>query len=83
MMGRITMRERDGRPAGRPYEILESPRLRVKKASAPGKGEKGTLPFVLRQFDPAKEDVLPTKDGLPELKSFPAHAGGSGETMPE
>jgi len=29
------------------------------------------------------EAVLPIKDGLPKLKDFPAHAGGSGEAMPE
>ena len=29
------------------------------------------------------EAVLPVKDGLPKLKDFPAHAGGSGETLPE
>jgi hypothetical protein len=30
-----------------------------------------------------EETVLPIRDGLPKLKDFPAHAGGSGETMPE
>lgn len=29
------------------------------------------------------ETVLPMKDGLPKLKDFPAHAGGSGETLPD
>lgn len=29
------------------------------------------------------ETVLPIKDGLPKLKDFPAHAGGSGEHLPE
>jgi hypothetical protein len=29
------------------------------------------------------EAVLPIKDGLPKLKDFPAHAGGSGEVMRE
>ena len=29
------------------------------------------------------ETVLPMKDGLPKLRDFPAHAGGSGETMAE
>lgn len=29
------------------------------------------------------EAVLPMRDGLPKLKDFPAHAGGSGETVPE
>jgi hypothetical protein len=30
-----------------------------------------------------EETVLPMKDGLPKLRDFPAHVGGSGETMPE
>jgi hypothetical protein len=30
-----------------------------------------------------EETVLPTKDGLPKLKDFPAEIGGSGETLPE
>ena len=30
-----------------------------------------------------EETVLPMRDGLPKLKDFPAHAGGSGETLPE
>jgi len=29
------------------------------------------------------EAVFPMKDGLPKLKDFPAHAGGSGEIVPE
>jgi hypothetical protein len=29
------------------------------------------------------ETVLPMKDGLPKLRDFPAHAGGSGERMQE
>ena len=29
------------------------------------------------------ESALPMKDGLPKLRDFPAHAGGSGETLPE
>jgi hypothetical protein len=29
------------------------------------------------------ETVMPVKDGLPKLKDFPAHAGGSGEMLPE
>jgi hypothetical protein len=29
------------------------------------------------------ETVLPMKDGLPELKAFPAAVGGSGEAIPE
>ncbi len=27
--------------------------------------------------------VLPMKDGLPKLRGFPSHAGGSGEHVPE
>jgi hypothetical protein len=27
--------------------------------------------------------LLPVRDGLPKLRDFPAHAGGSGETVPE
>ena len=29
------------------------------------------------------EAVLPIRDGLAKLRDFPAHAGGSGETVPE
>jgi hypothetical protein len=29
------------------------------------------------------ETVLPLRDGLPKLRDFPAHAGGSGEVMAE
>ena len=29
------------------------------------------------------EAVLPFRDGLPKLKDFPAHAGGSGQELPE
>jgi hypothetical protein len=29
------------------------------------------------------EAVLPMRDGLPKLRDFPSHAGGSGETVPE
>jgi hypothetical protein len=29
------------------------------------------------------ECVLPIRDGLPKLRDFPVHAGGSGEEMPE
>ncbi|MCU9850528.1 GFA family protein [Defluviimonas sp. WL0024] len=29
------------------------------------------------------EAVLPVRDGLPKLKDFPAHAGGTGETLAE
>jgi hypothetical protein len=44
--------------------------------------------FATLDFKPAvhlnyEETVLPMKDGLPKLKDFPAHVGGSGETMPE
>ena len=31
----------------------------------------------------AEKTVLPMKDGLPELKDFPAEFGGSGEVMAE
>ena len=46
----------------------------------------GVLPGVA--FAPSvhlnyAEAVLRVKDGLPKLKDFPAHAGGSGETLPE
>lgn len=27
--------------------------------------------------------LLPMKDGLPKLRGFPSHAGGSGEHVPE
>jgi len=27
--------------------------------------------------------VMPIRDGLPKLKDFPSHAGGSGEVLPE
>ena len=30
-----------------------------------------------------EETALRIKDGLPKLKDFPTHAGGSGETLPE
>lgn len=29
------------------------------------------------------ETIMPILDGLPKLKDFPAHAGGSGETLGE
>ena len=29
------------------------------------------------------ETVLPLRDGLRKLRDFPAHAGGSGEAVPE
>jgi len=46
----------------------------------------GVVPTV--PFEPVvhlnyAETVLPMKDGLPKLKDFPAHAGGSGELLPE
>ena len=46
----------------------------------------GVLPGV--EFVPSvhlnyAEAVLRVKDGLPKLKDFPAHAGGSGELLPE
>ena len=45
-----------------------------------------TIPTVA--FKPAahlnyEETILAIRDGLPKLKDFPAHVGGSGETMPE
>ncbi len=44
------------------------------------------LPTVA--FEPAvhlnyAEAVLPIRDGLAKLRDFPAHAGGSGEAVPE
>ena len=44
--------------------------------------------FCTLAFEPMvhlnyEETVLPMRDGLPKLKDFPAHAGGSGETLPE
>lgn len=44
------------------------------------------LPTV--SFQPAvhlnyEDTVVPIKDGLPKLKDFPAHVGGSGQTIPE
>ena len=29
------------------------------------------------------EAILPVRDGLPKLKDFPAHAGGTGQTLAE
>jgi hypothetical protein len=56
----------------------------------PGMGFTDILAPVLPklQFKPAwhlnySEAVMPVRDGLPKLKDFPAHAGGSGETMTE
>lgn len=42
-----------------------------------------TLAFAPAVHLNYEETVLPIKDGLPKLKDFPAHVGGSGETMPE
>ena len=44
------------------------------------------LPSV--KFEPSvhlnyADTVLPIHDGLPKLRDFPAHAGGSGELLPE
>jgi hypothetical protein len=56
----------------------------------PALGLTDVRPAVLRgfAFKPVvhlnyAEAVLPMRDGLPKLKDFPAHAGGSGETLPE
>ncbi len=45
-----------------------------------------TIPSMT--FKPAvhlnyEETVLPTRDGLPKLRDFPAEVGGTGQTMPE
>ena len=42
-----------------------------------------TVPFRPSVHLNYEETVLPIRDGLPKLKDFPAHAGGSGETLPE
>jgi hypothetical protein len=42
-----------------------------------------TLPFRPTVHLNYAETVLPMKDRLPKMKDFPAHAGGSGETLPE
>ena len=42
-----------------------------------------TLPFAPSVHLNYAEAVLPVRDGLPKLRDFPAHAGGSGETLPE
>jgi hypothetical protein len=42
-----------------------------------------TLPFKPQLHLNYAEAVLPMKDGLPKLKDFPRHAGGSGETVLE
>ncbi len=43
----------------------------------------GSLTFKPAAHLNYEESVLRMKDGLPKLKDFPAHVGGSGETMPE
>jgi hypothetical protein len=45
-----------------------------------------TMPTL--QFEPVihvnyAETVLPTRDGVPKLKDFPAEVGGSGEMLAE
>ena len=42
-----------------------------------------TVPFVPSVHLNYAEAVLPVRDGLPKLRDFPAHAGGSGATVPE
>ena len=42
-----------------------------------------TLTFRPRVHLNYVETVLPMKDGLPKLRDFPTHAGGTGEAMPE
>ncbi len=42
-----------------------------------------TVPFEATVHLNYAEAVLPIRDGLSKLKDFPAHAGGSGETVPE
>ena len=56
----------------------------------PAAGLTDIRPTIIRTvaFEPTvhlnyDETVLPMRDGLPKLKDFPAHAGGSGETLPE
>ena len=56
----------------------------------PGMGLADVRPPVLPTvpFEPTvhlnyAEAVLPVRDGLAKLRDFPAHAGGSGETVPE
>jgi hypothetical protein len=46
----------------------------------------GVIPAIT--FDPVvhlnyAETVLAIKDGVPKLRDFPAHVGGSGEVLPE
>jgi len=42
-----------------------------------------TIPFAPVVHLNYAETVFPMKDGLPKLRDFPAHAGGSGEVIPE
>jgi hypothetical protein len=42
-----------------------------------------TLPFKPAVHVNYAETVLPMKDGLPKLRDFPKHLGGSGEAVPE
>ncbi len=42
-----------------------------------------TLPFRPSVHLNYAETVLPMRDGLLKPKDFPAHAGGSGELLPE
>jgi hypothetical protein len=42
-----------------------------------------TVPFRPIVHLNYSEAVLPIRDGLPKLRDFPAHAGGSGEEVPE
>ena len=42
-----------------------------------------TVPFKPSVHLNYPEAVLPIRDGLPKLRDFAAHAGGSGELMPE
>jgi hypothetical protein len=58
--------------------------------SHPGMGLTDVHPPVLPgvPFEPTvhlnyAEAVLPIRDGLPKLRDFPAHVGGSGETVSE
>ena len=41
------------------------------------------LPFAPSVHLNYAEAVLPVRDGLPKLKDFPTHAGGSGQSVPE
>lgn len=42
-----------------------------------------TLPFKPTVHLNYAETVLPIRDGLPKLRDFPSHAGGSGDLIPE